>query len=281
MATRNKIFVSYSHKDARLFEEFKTMLAPAVHRRLVDLWDDRKILPGGTWKEEIELALASAKVAVLLVSQNFLASPFITENELPPLLKAARAEGVTIFWVYLSSCLFEQTEIASYQAAHDISRPLNRMSKAQRQDVLSKICNALIQTAGRPVPPFSSTRPALPTPAPPQPIAAPTALEEQKSASAAGSAQPDVKPGIPDSTRSELLRQLLMTFFRRYRGTFFSPIRIQQWGGKQNGFADFFTFSTDQIRSVLLEAFKEGQIDTISSRKGNPLYGLSKRAGRG
>ena len=147
MPTRNKIFVSYSHKDMRLFEEFKTMLAPAMQRGLVDLWDDQKIPPGAMWKKEIQNALASASVAVLLVSQNFLASHFIEENELPPLLEASREEGVIVFWIYLSSCLFEQTEIVSYQAAHDISRPLDRLSKSQRQAILSQTCAKLIQAA--------------------------------------------------------------------------------------------------------------------------------------
>jgi TIR domain len=156
MLARKKIFVSYCHKDGKLFEEFKTMLAPAIQSGLVDLWDDRKILPGAKWKEEIEKALTSASVAVLLVSQNFLASHFIAENELPPLLKAAREEGVTIFWIYLSSCLFEQTEIASYQAAHDTSRPLDRLSKSQRQAVLSETCAKLIRTTQQAAPPVES-----------------------------------------------------------------------------------------------------------------------------
>jgi len=150
MSTRKKIFVSYSHKDRKLLDEFKTMLAPAIQSGIVDLWDDQKIPTGSKWKEEIQKALSSASVAVLLVSQNFLASHFIAQEELSPLLKASSEEGVTIFWIYLSSCLFEQTEIASYQAAHDISKPLDRLSKSQRQAVLSQACEKLIQTAQQP-----------------------------------------------------------------------------------------------------------------------------------
>ena len=54
------------------------------------------------------------------VSQNFLESKFITEHELRELLRAAEEEGATVFWIYLSSCLYEQTEIQKYQAAHNL-----------------------------------------------------------------------------------------------------------------------------------------------------------------
>jgi hypothetical protein len=142
---REKAFISYSHKDKRQFGEFKTMLAPAIRNGVVEIWDDTKIVPGAKWKEEIETALRSARVAVLLVSANFLDSEFIAKNELPPLLKAAQDEGVTIFWIYLSSCLYEQTEIVAYQAAHDISRPLDSLKRSERLGVISETCAKLLR----------------------------------------------------------------------------------------------------------------------------------------
>ena len=144
---RNKVFVSYSHKDKKLFEEFKTMLVPAIRNGVVDVWDDTRIVAGAKWQDEILLALNSAKVAVLLVSPQFLASEFIAQHELPPLLKAAQDDGLTVFWVYFSSCLYEQTEIATYQAAHDVSKPLDRLDKPERLAVLSKVCATLVRLA--------------------------------------------------------------------------------------------------------------------------------------
>jgi len=50
------------------------------------------------WRQEIDAALASAQVAVLLVSPNFLASNFIVNEELSYLFDAAQQRRVRLLW---------------------------------------------------------------------------------------------------------------------------------------------------------------------------------------
>jgi|GEM_PF-4513998 len=124
-------------------EELKLTLQPLVRNQTLDLWDDTQIAPGAVWREEIRQALNSACVAVLLVSKHFLASDFVVEHELPSLLKAAEEDGLKIIWICVGACLFEDSEFAKYQAAHNISQPLNSLSLPELENVLVKISKVI------------------------------------------------------------------------------------------------------------------------------------------
>jgi len=143
LVTRNKVFISYSHKDQKWFDDLKIHLEPLIREQNIKVWDDTQIEPGAVWRDEIQAALATAKVAVLLVSPNFLASNFISQNELPPLLEAAKAEGVKILWIPLRASNYKVTLIEQYQATHASDRPLNNIAAGRRDQAWVDICEII------------------------------------------------------------------------------------------------------------------------------------------
>jgi formylglycine-generating enzyme required for sulfatase activity len=133
------------------------MLRPLTRDDTIAVWDDTKIKAGVEWKAAIEKALGVARVAVLLVSPHFLASDFIANNELPPYLKAAAEDGLTILWVAVSTSLYRRTDIAKHQAANDPARPLDSLRPAALNRELVKIAEMIVEVAGHPAIPAQDT----------------------------------------------------------------------------------------------------------------------------
>jgi hypothetical protein len=133
------VFISYSHKDAKWLEKLKQFLRPLEDQELIRVWDDTAIRPGSHWLGDIRKALESARVAVFLITQNFLDSPFIREQELPQLIDAANNRGCQIFWIQVSSTTFEDSRLAKFQGAIPPTRPLDLMTDAEQSQVLVDI----------------------------------------------------------------------------------------------------------------------------------------------
>lgn len=151
---RTQVFISYSHRDKRHLDQLLVHLAPDEREGRLNVWADTKILAGQDWREEIRQALASARVAIVLVSAHFRASQFIADNELPPLLLAAKHEGVVIIPVVVGACDFHDSELANVQAVNDPFKPLDGMTRHQRDKVwvrvVKQVRNASSSTAQQP-----------------------------------------------------------------------------------------------------------------------------------
>jgi predicted ATPase len=149
---RDKVFISYSHKDQAWLERLQIMMKPLVRAGAILAWDDTTIHTGADWREQIQTALSTAKVGVTLVSPDFLASDFIAQVELPALLRAAADDGVQVCWILLSACLHETSGLSRFQATHDISRPLDTLAPAALNETLAAIAREIDRLVKTPTP---------------------------------------------------------------------------------------------------------------------------------
>lgn len=147
-ARRTRIFVSYSHQDDGWLKRLKVHLAPLERAGLIDPWADTQIEAGQRWRNEIETALSAAKIAILLVSPDFLTSNFIRDSELPPLMAAAAVDGATILPVVVEPCLYRETpELEPYQSVNSPEEPLSLMDRSAAEQVLVKLARRVLQLA--------------------------------------------------------------------------------------------------------------------------------------
>ena len=131
-STRTKVFISYSHADEEWLERLKRHLKPLVrdgHWIAGMTLTSAPVLTGSRKSAPLS---TEHKSRCSLISADFFASDFIDEDELPPLLVAAQAEGFGILPVILSaSRLARHQSLARFQAANSPDRPLNKMSYAR------------------------------------------------------------------------------------------------------------------------------------------------------
>lgn len=129
----SQVFISYSQKDRKYLRELQIHLKPLIREGVADIWDDTRLKGGDLWRKSIKESIESAQIAILLVSEHFLASEFIDDNELPPILDKARSEGLVVLQVILSSCLWNRNKsLIEYQTINNPSKPLNGIGKVGR-----------------------------------------------------------------------------------------------------------------------------------------------------
>ena len=148
---RHSVFISYSHRDTSYLERLMVHLRPLERSGLVDLWVDTKLEAGDKWKVEIETALQRARIAILLISADFLASNFIVDNELPPILANAETHGTRIVPMIVGHCRFTRDgNLNRFQAINEPCKPVASLDENAREAVFDKVAAAVERALGGP-----------------------------------------------------------------------------------------------------------------------------------
>ena len=150
--TSPSVFISYCHKDEAWKDRLVTHLGVLQQEGILDIWDDRRIGAGGNWYQKIEEAIAKARVAVLLVSADFLTSNFILSEEIPSLLERRDKEGLRIFPVIIKPCAWKQVKwLARMNLRPKDGRPIQGGSDFQVETDLTAIAEEIADIIGHTV----------------------------------------------------------------------------------------------------------------------------------
>ena len=111
-----EVFYSYSHKDEVLRDELEKHLSILRRQSVITGWHDRKITAGTEWKGQIDEHLNAAKVILLLISPDFLASDYCYDVELKRALWRHSRRLAKVVPVILRACDWKIAPISKLQA---------------------------------------------------------------------------------------------------------------------------------------------------------------------
>ena len=141
------IFISYSHQDKKWLEELQLFLRPLERNFPIIPWEDTRIKPGEDWQAAIDQAMSQSDIALVLVTQDFLASDYIAKNELPYLQNKQRRGELFLIPLILktSNAKTVAKDLLALQGYGSPDRPLAELDEAERLKQYAALSEHLVE----------------------------------------------------------------------------------------------------------------------------------------
>jgi len=120
-----KVFISYSHKD----EEFKNSLtehfSSLVRSGIISEWNDRKIVPGTDWSNEIDENLKNSDLILFLISSSFLNSDYCMNIETQTALSMHASGQAQLIPIVVRAVEWSDTQLSKLQSLPKDALPIS------------------------------------------------------------------------------------------------------------------------------------------------------------
>ena len=144
MTQRERVFISYSHKDEEWLERVREQLAVLEREGLIDVFADTGIGAGEDWFDRLHREMLSARLGVLLVSAPFLSSAFIRDEEIPRLFDKHAAGGMKIYPLLIRPCPWTKVKwLSALQVRPRDARPVSTLRGASRDQALADVAEEI------------------------------------------------------------------------------------------------------------------------------------------
>jgi hypothetical protein len=119
-----EVFFSYAHEDEELRDELAKHLKLLERQKVIAAWYDREIGAGTEWEQSIEQRLDSARVILLLISADFLASDFCWGVELKRAMERHETGEARVIPIILREVDWENAPFGKLQALPRNAEPV-------------------------------------------------------------------------------------------------------------------------------------------------------------
>lgn len=141
---QRRVFICYykSVEDEKWLQRLQAHLTPLECEGITEPWGITKEPVDAELEQDLQTAIETARVVILLVSAEFLASGSIMNNQLPTLLLHAQSGGTTIIPLIITPCSFKRSKLKDFPPFKP-NRSLAKMSKIAAEETLVKLVDDL------------------------------------------------------------------------------------------------------------------------------------------
>jgi hypothetical protein len=141
---QRKVFICYYKcvEDEKWLQRLQAHLTPLECEGITEPWGFTRDPVDAELEQELQTAIETAKVVILLVSAEFLASGSIMNNRLPALLLKAQSEGTTVIPLIAAPCSFKRSKLKDFPPFKSNSS-LAKMTRAAAEETLVKLVDDL------------------------------------------------------------------------------------------------------------------------------------------
>ena len=119
-----EVFYSYSHRDDELREELERHLSILKRQGIITDWHDRRIGAGTEWKGQIDIHLNTARVVLLLISSDFLASDYCYDIEMRRAMERHESGEARVIPIILRPAIWKGAPFEKLQALPKDAKPV-------------------------------------------------------------------------------------------------------------------------------------------------------------
>src|SRR6266566_4528074 len=138
-----EVFCCYARQDQSLLLKLKKHLVPLQREGLITLWADLDIDAGAEWKKEIHHHLNAARIILLLISPDFMASEYCYSVEMQRAIERHEHGEARVIPIILRPVSWQQTPFGKFQALPINAKPITSGKWHHQDDAFYEVVEGI------------------------------------------------------------------------------------------------------------------------------------------